>query len=281
MSQRLAINAGLLAVVLALGGCGGSGGSTTGKLSGSVSSGTAPYAVLDLGSRAVTWHLALPGGDASPALRSDKIAFRRVRIGSGEVLIAVFELTQAQWTAIAGAASQPWAAVPDAVCDSTVAVTVAGNRPAYNLDHETVATELAAFTLDAGRRLRLPTDAEWTAACGVGTGWWWGGTATAAQIAANAAVREGINTVDASRLDAAGVDSKGPLPVGSRAPNPFGLYDIHGNVWELVQGGAQARGGSWRDSAWQSRAESTLGSSELFHHELDYALVGARLVLVP
>lgn len=265
--------------VLVLGGCGAASGSASGGLADTVSAGTAPYAVLDLATRSVSWHLQLPGGATAPELRTTRIAFRRVSNGSGEFFVAVFELTQAQWAAVAGAGSQPWAAVPDEVCLSSVAVS--GNRPAYNLDHETVATELAAFPLAAGGRLRLPTDTEWLAACGTTTGWWWGDTATQAQIAANAVVREGVNTIDASRLDASGVDGKGPLPAGSREPNPLGIYDMHGNVWELVQGGAKARGGSWRDGAWQSRAEAALGSAELFHHELDYALVGARLVLVP
>ncbi len=279
MSTRFASHASVIAALIVLAGCGAGGGSASGGLADGVATGTAPYVVLDLATRGITWHVTLPGGPGSAALRSSEIAFRRVRVGATESFVAVFELTQAQWATIAGAGPLPWAVVPDEVCDSAVAET--GTRPAYNLDYETVITELAAFPLADGHSLRLPTASEWTAACGTESGWWWGDTASQAQIAANAAVREGINTTDASRLDAVGVDNKGPLPVGSRAPNALGIYDIHGNVWELVQGGTTARGGSWRDSAWQSRAESTLGSGELFHQELDYALVGARLVFVP
>lgn len=264
--------------LLALAGCGGGGGGPTEQLADSVASGTAPYAVLDLSSRQLTWLRELPGGASAPALRQQSMAFRRVTVGGGEALVGIFEVTQAQWMAIAAPAPAPWTLVPDAVCDSAFAV--APERPAYNLDHETVAAELAAFALTDGRSLRLPTLAEWHAACGVSSGWTWGDTATREQLIANAAVREGLNAVDASRLDANGADRRGPLAVGSRAANALGFYDLHGNVWELIQGGT-ARGGSWFDGSWQSRAEQSLATTELFHEELDYALVGIRLVLVP
>jgi formylglycine-generating enzyme required for sulfatase activity len=60
---------------------------------------------------------------------------------------------------------------------------------------------------------RLPTEAEWEYACRAGT-------TTPFSTGGN------ITGKDANYVE------KNTTPVGSFAPNPWGLYDMHGNVWE-------------------------------------------------
>ena len=80
--------------------------------------------------------------------------------------------------------------------------------------------------LPAGYVYRLPTEAEWEYACRAGTT-----TATA--------FGDSLSSTQANfRGDYPyGGAAKGPYlrstaPVGSYAPNAWGLYDMHGNVWE-------------------------------------------------
>jgi len=254
------------------------GGSTNGGPQEALSRGTATWIVLDLNTREFSYLATVPGANTEPEYRTTKMVFRRVRTGGGDLFVSMYELTQQQWDQLGGGPLQPWTEVDDTVCNSAFAY--GDDHPAYNLDNRSVMNALAAFTLPSGARLDLPTSDEWTAACGATNGWWWGATTTQAQLNANAVVRESVATYD--RLAAGGgMDNGGPLAVGSKAPNRWGLYDMLGNVWEWTREGTEVRGGSWYDGAQNCRAEVKAGVANGVEDWVDYALIGARLVLRP
>jgi uncharacterized protein (TIGR02996 family) len=125
----------------------------------------------------------------------------------------------------------------------------------------------------AGRVYRLPTDAEWEYACRAGTttAYYCGATLSAQQ---------------------ANCDGERPGDVGSYAPNAWGLYDLHGQVWEwchdwfddggesyysspardpqgpaegerrILRGGAWADEGSWCRAAYRNADEPDRASYE-------------------
>ena len=90
-------------------------------------------------------------------------------------------------------------------------------------------TALAGLAIDFGKKgYRLPTDAEWEYACraGTATDFYWGAdyplTTLADTLAVDSTAVWSHNSGGAS------------WPVAGRKPNAFGLYDMSGNVWEMV-----------------------------------------------
>jgi len=92
-----------------------------------------------------------------------------------------------------------------------------------------------------GRRIfRLPTEAEWECACRAGTStpFHFGET-----VSTDQANYDGDYVYGSGRK---GVDRAQTTPVGSFPPNAFGLYDMHGNVWEWCE--------DWFDAGYYSRS---------------------------
>lgn len=79
-----------------------------------------------------------------------------------------------------------------------------------------------------GKSYRLPTEAEWEYACRAGTET----PFSVGNCLGNNANYDGrYPYADCPK----GKYRKGTVPVASFSPNPWGLYDVHGNVWEWCE----------------------------------------------
>ena len=106
-----------------------------------------------------------------------------------------------------------------------------GRRPVIVVTWDDARAYAAWLSEKTGRRYRLPTESEWeyAARAGTTTPYWWG---------------SGIGKNRANCRDCGSEwDGKQTAPVGSFEPNPFGLHDTAGNVWE------------WVDDCWHERYE--------------------------
>jgi len=135
------------------------------------------------------------------------------------------------------------------------------DRPVINVNYADANAYTAWLSRKTGQAYRLPSEAEWEYAVRAGT-------ATRYPIG---------DTISPSEVNFKG---KRTMPVGSYAPNGFGLYDMLGNVWEWtgdcwnqsyanapVNGESWAegdcglkvlRGGSWINYPWNTRSASRL-----------------------
>lgn len=98
-----------------------------------------------------------------------------------------------------------------------------GNRPVINVSWNDAKTYIQWLNKESGKTYRLPTEAEWeyAARADTSTAYWWGD-----RIGKNRANCDGCGSQ---------WDNKQTSPVRSFAANPFGLYDMNGNVWQWTE----------------------------------------------
>ena len=164
-----------------------------------------------------------------------------------------FPITQAQWKAIA---TQPKVEVD---LNRTPSGFTGANQPVEQVNwYEAVEFCKRLTNLVEGKLIyRLPSEAEWEYACR-------GGTTT--PFAFGETITGELANYDSSQTftEEKPVKSKGETTdVGKFPPNAFGLYDMHGQVWEWCEDdwhenyeGAPTDGSAWLKSSEKARKSS-------------------------
>jgi formylglycine-generating enzyme required for sulfatase activity len=194
---------------------------------------------------------------------------------SKSFFLGQYEVTQGQWMEM---------------MDNNPSHYKGRNRPVENVSWNDVQEFIQRLNEKEGRdKYRLPTEAEWEYAARAGT--------TSIYSFGNdvADIEKYAWYVRSSRGK-----SRRPYPVGHKNPNPWGLYDMHGNVWEWVydwydseyyahvdlendvrgpsNGNARVFRGGGSNSHFMDLRTTTRGSAE---PDKRYDYIGFRLVLVP
>ncbi|MEG5054952.1 MULTISPECIES: SUMF1/EgtB/PvdO family nonheme iron enzyme [unclassified Microcoleus] len=131
-----------------------------------------------------------------------------------------YEVTQAQWRAVAGLPKV------NIDLDSNPSYFKGDDLPVEQVYWYEAVEACARLSRLTGRDYRLPSEAEWEYACRAGTTtpFYFGETITS----------DLVNFYGSAVYGAApeGIYRQKTTDVGSFPPNAFGLYDMHGNVWE-------------------------------------------------
>ena len=191
----------------------------------------------------------LQSSPADEPLRNSKYENQGEVTLTNDYWIGVYELTQRQYelmTGTAGDSNQGGAYPRHSIKFSDVRGTDVGKLwpESSDVDEDSLVGRLRSKValpagIPDGWKFDLPTEAQWEYACRAGTDTPW-----------NSGKSINVYTNDAGfacddGLDAVGwyaANSGGNLhKVGLRMPNRFGLYDMHGSLWEMTLGVIHSR----------------------------------------
>ncbi len=208
----------------------------------------ATYCVVDLsaGSGAssypVTYLAELPqGGFNVNEYKTMKLALRRIEPGSFKMCglydvtlakpfyMGIFEVTQKQYELVHG--SNPSALQGDMRPVECVSWnTIRGDSSTYNWPRSTgvdSSTFVGKLQVRTGLGFDLPTEAQWEYACRAGT------TSEYNNGGSSTNDLKQLGRYEGNCSDGNGGYAEHAI-VGSYLPNNWGLYDMHGNVWERL-----------------------------------------------
>jgi formylglycine-generating enzyme required for sulfatase activity len=225
----------------------------------------------DLGNGITLEMVAIPGGTFTMGTEDEEIerlvkkfnweGFRRERpqhqVTVPPFFMGKYPVTQAQWIAIA--------------CRTYLKVELnlklnpsrfrGDNRPVEEVNWYDAVEFCARLSKLTGREYRLPSEAEWEYACRAGTTtpFYFGETITG-ELA-------NYRASGTYAGEPKGEDREQTTPVGQFPPNAFGLYDMHGNVWEWCADtwhdnydGAPTDGSAWIENGDDNRSPLRGGS---------------------
>jgi formylglycine-generating enzyme required for sulfatase activity len=249
------------------------------------SEGEAEVMIENLGNGVTLEMVKIPGGRflmGSPEMEAkrDDNESRQHDVDVPEFWMGKYVVTQQQWQAIMG--NEP-------------SYFTGKNRPVERVSWNNATEFCEKLSKKTGRDYRLPSEAEWEYACRAGTTtpFYFGETITG-ELA-------NYKASETYADEQKGEYRKQTTPVGQFPPNAFGLYDMHGNVWEWCQDvwhssydGAPDDGSAWvnggdssrrvlRGGSWYSNPRRCRSASRSYYvsDETDYIVIGFRLVSFP
>jgi formylglycine-generating enzyme required for sulfatase activity len=236
---------------------------------------TAQYFIEDLGNGIQLEMVMIPGGSfmmGSPETEEDSNDYERPQhqVTIKAFCLGKYQVTQAQWKAVAAfpQVNKELKLDPSRFKgDGSTSLT--NHRPVEQVSWEDAVEFCDRLSKHTKRQYRLPSEAEWEYACRAGTTtqFHFGQTITTdlANYNGNSTYGDGVK----------GVYRKETTEVGSfGVANNFGLYDMHGNVWEWCQDdwhnnyeGAPTDGSVWLSSKKSSDKKLLRGGSWYYNPE--------------